>query len=155
MSLSLRTPVPSPRRVVSALPLPVHRRLCAKHFQRHRPTTTTTTTASLWSLSDDITSALHTGTTIAIVLGVSLSALPILTGDAKENNERRYLQPNTEEGADNIRWGVMSVLSFFPFLNPMVRTFVYYLDHTPSTISHTHIPPPTHPKGMGFWGIGR
>jgi hypothetical protein len=81
---------------------------------------TTTVQASLWSLGDDIVSALHTGTTIAIVLGLGLSALPLFTGDSKERNERRFLQPNEEEGDDNIRWSVMSALAFLPFLNPMV-----------------------------------
>ena len=76
--------------------------------------------SALWSFSDDITSALHLGTTIAIALGIGLSALPIFTGDSKERNERRFLQPNPEEGADNIKWGVMSSLAFFPILNPMV-----------------------------------
>jgi hypothetical protein len=78
--------------------------------------------AALWSLPDDLASALHLGTSVAIILGLGLSALPILTGDAKERNEERFLRPNADEGADNVRWGVMSVLSFFPFLNPMVRT---------------------------------
>jgi len=76
--------------------------------------------ASLWSFGDDIVNALHTGTSIAIVLGLGLSALPLLTGDSKERNERRFLHPNEDEGADNIRWGVMSTLAFLPFLNPMV-----------------------------------
>lgn len=76
--------------------------------------------ASLWSLGDNIVDALHTGTSIAILVGLGLSALPLLTGDSKERNERRFLLPNEDEGADNIRWGVMSTLAFLPFLNPMV-----------------------------------
>lgn len=77
--------------------------------------------AALWTLPDDVASALQTGTSIAIVLGIGLSTLPILTGDSKERNERRFLQPDAEEGADNVKWGVMSGLTLFPFLNPMAR----------------------------------
>jgi len=90
--------------------------------------------ASLWSFGDDIVDALHTGTSIAIVLGLGLSALPLLTGDSKERNERRFLQPNEDEGADNIRWGVMSTIAFLPFLNPMVgvRSMSIYMNLTVS-----------------------
>lgn len=79
--------------------------------------------SSLWSLPEDLASAFHTGTTIAILTGISLSLLPILTGDSKERNQRRFLQPNAEESAENIKWGVMTTLSLFPFLNPLSWVF--------------------------------
>ena len=88
--------------------------------QRHSRPLSSPISAALWSLPDDISHALHVGTSLAIVLGIGFSALPILTGDSKERNERRFLQPTPEQGAENIRWGVMYVLAFLPFLNPMV-----------------------------------
>lgn len=60
-------------------------------------------------------------TGVGIALGIALSSLPILSGEAREANERRYLQPTEEEEANSIRWGVMSVLSFIPYLSPLVR----------------------------------
>ena len=99
------------------------------HAPRHARVrhTSSPVQASLWSFSDDIVNALHTGTTIAIVLGLGLSGLPLFTGDSKERNEKRFLQPNEEEGDDNIRWGVMSALAFLPFLNPMVGQYQNFI----------------------------
>lgn len=77
--------------------------------------------ASLWDLPETVQHGIQLGTGVAISLSVGLSLLPILTGDAKERNENRFNRPNADERADNIRWGVMSILAGIPFLNPMVR----------------------------------
>jgi hypothetical protein len=79
--------------------------------------------AALWSLPDAITDALKVGTLAGIALATGLSLLPILTGDAKERNEQRFVRPNADESADNIKWGVMSALTLLPFLNPMAWVF--------------------------------
>lgn len=77
--------------------------------------------AALYHLPPDLQSSLQTGLGIAWMLALPFSALPILTGEAKERNERRYEVPSGEEGADNVKWSVMGVLSFIPFLNWLVR----------------------------------
>ena len=71
--------------------------------------------AGLYSLPPDLYSSLQTGCGIAYLLGLVFSALPILTGDSRERNERRFLQPDKEEstggwagrspgGASRRRW---------------------------------------------------
>lgn len=82
-----------------------------------------TVRAALWDIGELVGQALRLGTSISVCLGIGLSLLPILTGESKEANAQRYFEPEAEERADNIRWGVMSVLSFVPFLNPMVRWY--------------------------------
>lgn len=103
----LRAPAPPPRRRRRAPPPPPPR-------------------AALWTLPPDLAGALRTGVSIAAAVGIAFSALPILTGDSKERNERRFLLPDADEGADNLKWGVMSGLSLFPFLNPLVRGARYH-----------------------------
>lgn len=75
------------------------------------------------ALPSQLMDALHTGVALSVVLGIGLSALPILTGDAKERNERRYVQPGPDEEADNLKWGIMSVLAAVPFLSPLGWVF--------------------------------
>lgn len=55
--------------------------------------------AALWSLPDDLYRSLQTGCGVAYLLALGFSALPILTGDSKERNERRYLRPDADESA--------------------------------------------------------
>lgn len=53
-----------------------------------------------------------------LMLGISVSALPLITGHAKERNERRYMGGyEGEMMEDNVRWSVMSVTSCLPYLN--------------------------------------
>jgi len=75
----------------------------------------------LWDLPETVQHGIQLGTGVAISLSVGLSLLPILTGDSKERNENRFDRPNADDRADNVRWGVMSILAAIPFLNPMVR----------------------------------
>lgn len=77
--------------------------------------------ASLWGIPEAVQHGVQVGTGVAIAMSVGLSVLPIITGDAKERNEDRFNRPNADERADNIRWGVMSILAAIPFLNPLVR----------------------------------
>jgi hypothetical protein len=84
--------------------------------------------AALWALPDDIVGTLNTAAAVGIALSIGLSALPILTGDAKERNARSYYQPDSDGAADTVKWSVMGVLSFFPLVNPTV--------HTSSTPNH-------------------
>lgn len=63
---------------------------------------------------------LHTGAGVGILAGIAASSLPILSGESRKLNERRYLQPTEDEVAESIRWGVMSAISFIPYLNPLV-----------------------------------
>lgn len=55
--------------------------------------------AGLYSLPSDLVSSLQTGCGIAYLLALGFSALPILTGDSLERNERRFLQPTDEDSA--------------------------------------------------------
>lgn len=55
--------------------------------------------AGLYSLPADLVSSLQTGCGIAYLLALGFSALPILTGDSLERNERRFLQPTDEDSA--------------------------------------------------------
>jgi hypothetical protein len=77
--------------------------------------------AALYHLPDDLQSSLQTGLGIAWMLALPFSALPILTGESKEMNEQRYARPNADQSTENVRWTVMGVLSFIPFLNWLVR----------------------------------
>ncbi len=72
----------------------------------------------------DLAGGVRTTTVLALVLATVFSALPILTGESKERNERRFLRPDEGEGADNIKWSVMGLLAFFPFLNPLASWVV-------------------------------
>ena len=62
-----------------------------------------------------------------LMLGISVSALPLITGHAKEKNEKRYLVGSEGEMMeDNVRWSVMSVTSCLPYLNYLVRIFLCF-----------------------------
>ena len=79
--------------------------------------------AALYTLPEGLQSSINTGTALAVAVALSLSALPILTGEAKERNEEqeRVAAAGGGLGADNVRWSVMGVLAFVPFVNPLVR----------------------------------
>ena len=53
----------------------------------------------LYSLPPDLYSSLQTGCGIAYLLALCFSALPALTGDSRERNERRYASPDSDESA--------------------------------------------------------
>jgi hypothetical protein len=76
-------------KLLSPLPPP------PQHCRRQRAVAPTA--GGLYSLPPDLYSSLQTGCGIAYLLGLVFSALPILTGDSRERNERRFLQPDTEE----------------------------------------------------------
>jgi hypothetical protein len=90
------------------------------HVVRRRPAAPR---AVLWSLPGDVAGALRAGAALGAALGVALSALPILTGDARERNEARAVAGDPGDAADNVRWGVMGLLSAVPFLNPLAWVF--------------------------------
>ena len=121
MHASTQAPLQSRQRALLATPLPPppphHPRRC----RRCRDARLQPCTAGLYSLPPDLASSLQTGCGIAVMLGLGFSALPVLTGDSAECNRRRYLTPTPDEGADNVRWSVMGLLSLLPFVNPMVR----------------------------------
>lgn len=62
-----------------------------------------------------VTSVAETATLAAAVGGLALSALPLLTGEARECNERRPV--NTETSEEDFVFGVMSAVSFLPYVN--------------------------------------
>eukprot|EP00887_Chlorella_sp_A99_P006337 scaffold3.g6337.t1 len=94
--------------------------------------------AALYSLPESAASWLHTATAVGVGLAVGLSALPILTGDARERNEERArLAPAGDQAADSVRWSVMAVLSFIPFVNPMAWVFAALDDESSSTLYYT------------------
>jgi len=69
----------------------------------------TSTQASLFS------SVAETATLVAAVGGLTLSALPLLTGEARERNADRPF--NEERAEEDFVYGVMSAVSFLPYVN--------------------------------------
>lgn len=112
------------------LPLPVRSRRPARGSVL-RPQ------AGLWSLPADLYGSLQTGFGIAFLLGLGFSALPILTGESLERNEKRFLTPSDDDSAENIRWSVMGVLSVLPFVNPMAWVFAALDDDDSSTLYYS------------------
>lgn len=62
-----------------------------------------------------VTSVVETATLAAAVGGLALSALPLLTGKAAEENADRTVNAETSE--DDFVFGVMSAVSFLPYVN--------------------------------------
>lgn len=83
---------------------------------------------------DIIRDSLQIGIVVSIVLSTGLSLLPILTGESKERHEEKLLGPDMLEDGDEVKWSVMTVLSFLPFLNPMAWIFAALDDETSPTI---------------------
>ena len=90
MSVALAGGTGAARRL--AIPLPPS----PPHRRRHRHLVAQPR-AALYSLPSDLYGSLQTGCGIAFLLALGFSALPILTGDAAERNERRFLQPSDED----------------------------------------------------------
>lgn len=59
------------------------------------------------------------GVSLSIAVNIGISALPLLVGvkDAEK------LKQAVEDDTQDIKWGVMSLLSFFPLLNWLVGVF--------------------------------
>ena len=55
----------------------------------------------------------------AAVAGLGLSALPLLTGEAREQNQSPTLDEDSDEA--DFEWGLSSVVSFLPYVNWTVR----------------------------------
>jgi hypothetical protein len=128
------------RRTQSNSPTPmirIHRLQSVRLSKGHSRRVVVSVRASLWDLPETVQHGIQLGTGVAISLSVGLSLLPILTGDAKERNENRFNRPNAGERADNIRWGVMSILAAIPFLNPMGWVFGALDDEEFSTMYWT------------------
>lgn len=105
---------------------PFHPRLPSlskRNHHQHNHKQLLTPSAALYTLPDTLSDSLKTGATLGIALSLALSALPILTGESKERNEARYNQPSQDDSVENIRWSVMAVLSFLPFLHPLSWIF--------------------------------
>ena len=100
--------------------------LKGKIVLRSPPVRRVTTKAALYDLaaSGDILETLFvSGISLSIALNISVSALPLLVGaqDAKK------LKQAVEDDTEDIKWGVMSLLSFFPLLNWLVGQAVQKL----------------------------
>lgn len=74
---------------------------------------------------------------MGITLSLFLSSLPLLTGESKSRNANRFLQPSLEEDTDSIKWSVMGVLSFLPFLHPLAWIFAALDDEDSSTVYYS------------------
>ena len=85
-----------------------------------------TTKAALYELaaSGDILDTLFvSGISLGIALNIGVSALPLLVGAQDAKKLRQAVEDDTED----IKWGVMSLLSFFPLLNWLVSQAVHKL----------------------------
>lgn len=97
-----------------------------KRLSRHKPTCAAglsnpiSDMGSLWGSLDGF---LTTSLTVGMIGGIAFSAIPILNGDAKRRNEGRLDDLHGVEAADvdDVKWGTMSVISFIPWLNWLVR----------------------------------
>lgn len=56
------------------------------------------------------------GVSLSIAVNIGISALPLLVG-ARDAEKLKQIE---EDDAQDIKWGVMSLLSFFPLLNWLV-----------------------------------
>ena len=82
-----------------------------------------TTTAALYELaaSGDILDTLFvSGISLSIALNIGVSAVPLLVGAQDAKKLKKAIEDDTED----IKWGVMSLLSFFPLLNWLVSQAV-------------------------------
>lgn len=57
---------------------------------------------------------------VAIAINIGISALPLLSG-AAENKSAARTGNTDEDESEEVKWGVMSVISFLPLLNWLVR----------------------------------
>ena len=72
------------------------------------------------AFSADLLSA---GFFTAAAAGILYSALPLLTGKSRQDNQGKSdTYGETDADPDGIKWGVMSVVSFIPLVNWTVRT---------------------------------
>ncbi len=62
------------------------------------------------------------GVSLSIAVNICISALPLLVG-AKDAEK---LKQAAEDDDQDIKWGVMSLLSFFPLLNWLVRALTSF-----------------------------
>lgn len=91
--------------------------------------------AALYQLPPDLGDALRTAAGVSCVLALALSAMPILTGEAKERNERPLFAPgSSDDFAGGVKWGVMAVLSCIPLLNPLAWVFAALDDEDSSAL---------------------
>ena len=56
------------------------------------------------------------GISLSIALNIGISALPLLVGVKDPKKLKQVVEDDTQD----IKWGVMSLLSFFPLLNWLV-----------------------------------
>lgn len=61
---------------------------------------------------------------VAIAINIGISALPLLSGAAESKLAARKNNIDEDE-TDEVKWGVMSVISFLPLLNWLVRLSVH------------------------------
>jgi hypothetical protein len=88
-----------------------------------QPATAVVPVAEMTSLWGSLDGFFVTTLTAAIIGGIAYSAIPLLNGEAKRRNEGRLDDSQGVEEADvsDVKWGVMTVLSFFPLFNWLVR----------------------------------
>ena len=87
--------------------------LCSPHVRR------TTTNAVLYELAatgDILDTLFVSGISLSIAVNIGISALPLLVGAQDAKKLKQAVKDETED----IKWGVMSLLSFFPLLNWLV-----------------------------------
>ena len=69
------------------------------------------------AVSGDLLDTLFvSGVSLSIAVNIGISALPLLVG-AKDAEKLKQIE---EDDTQDIKWGVMSLLSFFPLLNWLV-----------------------------------
>lgn len=94
--------------------------LCSPHVRRM------TTNAALYDLAasgDMLDTLFVSGISLSIALNIGVSAIPLLVGAQDAKKLRKAIEDDTED----IKWGVMSLLSFFPLLNWLVSQAAYKL----------------------------
>ena len=72
------------------------------------------------------------GISLSIAVNIGVSALPLLVGP----KDVVKLKQIREDDSQDIKWGVMSILSFFPLLNWLVKSHPAgsHAEHLPCTL---------------------
>ena len=99
------------------------RNSCVPTRKRHRivrranPTATSSVLYEIAAAGDFLDTLFISGVSLSIAVNIGISALPLLTG----GRDAEKLKQAVEDDTEDIKWGVMSLLSFFPLLNWLVQ----------------------------------
>ena len=83
---------------------------------RGSPVATSSALYDIAASGDFLDTLFISGVSLSIALNIGISALPLLVGVKDPKKLKQVVEDDTQD----IKWGVMSLLSFFPLLNWLV-----------------------------------